>query len=269
METIRSIGLDAGPGVVLNIETAAASDRFILKDVDGLGPPEFDVAISKGVYQGRTPLTREIEFKIALNPNYALGQRPADLRADLYGLITPYADYDYIWVNLNGSSNTVYRVKAWVKRAVPVPMSKDPELQITLACLDPYFRAPVVFSTPTTKNSWTYTNQGSAATGILMNIEMLSNISGFKFTNAWGDRQMSITYDFQTGDLIEIDTNPENRHIYVRRAGNYIDISGRLTAASEWMMLGYKENAFVGFSTSSWKFGTPGGIGHEPKHWGF
>lgn len=269
METIRSISFDAGPGLTLKIADAAPSDRFILKDVDGLGAPDFDVAISKGFYQGRAPLDREIEVKVGLNPNYSIGERPADLRTSLYGMVTPYSDYDYVGVQLQGTTQT-YRTKAWVKRMVPVPMAKDPEVMITLSCENPYFLGAETHLSPAQiaalgKASWTVTNTGSAKTGLLMVVRFLQNTSSFKMTNMWGDRSMEIPYSFLINDRLEIDTNEETRRIYHVRGATVTDVTGRLTPASDWFMLGYNTTGFVGVNTATWAHYD---IGHRPLYWG-
>lgn len=263
MEPIEQIKLVGLHEIDLKIAAAAGSDRFILKGTEGLGPPEFDVAISKGFYQGRTPRDREIEIKVGLNPIYENGERPADLRKELYGLISP-GDSDYITVRLSslarGSTPAKsYTTQGWVRRMEPVPMAKDPTVQVTIACLEPYFRG-TVFSYTTaeldamSKSNFEMPNQGTAQTGFRLNVNFLQGTTQFKITNNWGDRVLAFVYAFLPGDHLQIDTTEEDRKAIVTRNGIQTEISGTMTSGSEWLQLLGGTTYFKGFSTSTWEF---------------
>lgn len=266
MEEIRSISFAGAYDIRLEIANAAVSDRFILKDVDGLGPPDVDVAVSNGLYQGRSTGDREIEVMVGLNPDYSIGERPKDLRNELYGLLTPSADYDYVDVTLQGQ-NEQYRTRAWAKRVSPVPMSRDPQVQITMPCLRSYFTGNIVDINTSTLNKafFTINNKGSASAGFDMTISFTQALSYFKMTNSWGDRKMQFNYAFQTGDQLRIITTEEDRQAVRYRGGVPLEISGTLTADSIWMMLGGRETAFAIEASSSVNIVT---LNYVPRYWG-
>lgn len=268
METINRIVLDAGADITLQIDQASPSDRFILKGVEGLGAPDVDVAISNGFYQGRKTLDREIEFKVGLNPVYSEGERPANLREEIYGLLTPYADYDYVNITLYGSTKSYY-TKGWVRRCVPVPFSKDPEVMVTLATEKPYFVSADVSTSLVglNKSLFTIMNGGSARTGFRFKLYFTQNANEFRITNAWGDRKMVIPYAFQVADELTIKTDVSERGIFHFRPSTdkITELSGLLTSDSEWIQLGYRENIFIGSNVNAW---TPIFINHTPRHWG-
>ena len=66
--------------VDLPITQVSPSDKFILKDISGLGPPDVLVNIGtttypQGVYQGSKPQPRQMIATIGLNPDYFSGRR--------------------------------------------------------------------------------------------------------------------------------------------------------------------------------------------------
>ena len=139
--------------ISLPIVGALPSDVYILKSVEGLGPPEVDVSITKtlnagGVYQGRQPQNREIVLMIGLNPNYKIGQTVSDLRESLYGFLTP-GYLDHVVIEIVNGVTTIAKTIGYVKKIEINPFSKDPQVQVTLACLKPYFEAPtILYITP-------------------------------------------------------------------------------------------------------------------------
>src|SRR4051794_8917947 len=98
---LRMTGLNV---LDLPVVEALLTDKYLLKSVDGLGPPEVDVSIAPtlngpGVYKGRRPQSRQIVALIGLNPDYNDGETASDLRSALYGMLTPGAK-DYISVEI-------------------------------------------------------------------------------------------------------------------------------------------------------------------------
>lgn len=269
MEHITGIKLSAGSEILLNIAGAAASDRFILKGVDGLGPPDVDVAISNGFYQGRKARDREIEIKIGLNPDYTVGERPANLRNEIYSMLTPSADEDYVIVTLQGATQSYY-AKGWVRRCVPVPFSKDPEVMVTFAMEKHWFTGATVFyNTPELatwdKNQFSIFNEGSHPSGFRMQVRFLQATNEFRLSNPFMDRNMTWTYSFQVDDTLTIYTDPTERAAYRTRGGGQLDVSGLLSADSKWLTLGYQENSFSGGAPNTWAFNL---LEYTPKYWG-
>lgn len=255
--------LDGLSDVNLPIVGATPLDPFILKSVDGLGPPDVDVVIANtlhqgGVYQGRRPLSREIVARVGLNPDYSVGERPSDLRTTLYGLLTPGED-DYVMVNLvNDAESVSYTTKAWVKRIEPAIFAKDPEVQIVLPCLQPYLtgiaRDQVTVPGGWTKTNFTIINVATAPAGFQFQVTLTANASSFGITNTNGSRKMVIEYPFLNGDVIKFDTVAGQRKVMRTRSGTPLDVSGFMQSGSEWMMLRGGGNNFLTTGTSSFNW---------------
>lgn len=270
MEEIRKILFAGAYNITLEIADAAASDRFFLAEIDGLGPPGVDVTIAGGVYQGRKSTEREIEVKIGLNPNYALGERPADLRREIYGLLTPPAHRDYVTVVLFGETEN-YTCNAYVKRAVPVPMAKDPQVQVTLVTEKAFFTTADVVFTPAqiaalSTAGWVVNNKGTYPTGFRFQFSIINNLASFILKDDENEsRYMQIAYPFVPGDQLYINSDEDDRFIVLVRGNQSYELSGYLTAGSTWMVLGARENYFYGAGTTSFSIAN---VSYTPKYWG-
>lgn len=262
---LRINGLTA---VDLPIVGATPSDVYILKDVDGLGPPEVDVSIADtlnagGFYQGRRPQSREIVARVGLNPDFSAGQTASDLRASLYGMLTPGAS-DNLTVQIMDGVTVLVQTLGYVKKMEINPFSKDPEVQVTIACLSWYLEVPnLLFVAPADKAAPAIDNVGTAPSGIHLEVVFTSNLSSWTLTNAAG-KKMLVTYAFLTGDKLTIDTRPGSRGIWLVRGGVTTNIIWALSADSTWLMLHGGNNIF---STSSQAFNW-GDVYYLPQHWG-
>lgn len=265
LSKIRLIGLAV---VDLPIIGATPQDVYILKDVDGLGPPEIDVSIADtlnagGVYQGRRAQNKQIVAKVGLNPDYTAGQVPADLRESLYGMLSPSAD-DAIVVQIIDDEDVVAGTTGYVSKIEINPFSDKPEVQMTIDCTKPTFAADtLLFVEPSDTVSPVIVNEGSAPTGLHMELQFTADVTGWTLTHISG-RKMEINYAFLTGDLLEIDTRPGQRGIWVTRVGVRTNIIWALTGDSIWHMLHGGANNFA-TSSSSFDWGD---VYYLPLFWG-
>lgn len=264
MTKLRLVGLSV---VDLPIIGATPQDVYICKSVDGLGPTEIDVSIADtlnagGVYQGRRAQNKQVVSLIGLNPDYSAGQVPADLRDSLYGMLSPSGES--IEVQIVDDEDVVAGITGYVSNIEINPFSNKPEVQMTVKCTKPTFQAPdELFIEVGDTDTPTIDNVGSAPSGVHMELTFSSGLSGWTLTHSSG-RKMEIDYDFLTGDLLEIDTRPGFRGIWVTRSGVRTNIIWALTSDSIWHMLHGGVNAFT---TSSSSF-TWGDVFYLPEFWG-
>lgn len=247
---------------------ASPSDLYILKSVDGLGPPEVDVAIANtlnagGHYQGRRPQNRELVFLIGLNPDYSSGMTASDLRETLYGMLTP-GYTDKVVIDVMDTTTVVATIIGYVSRLETVPFSKDPMVQLTMPCLQQYLEASAdLYVSPASKSAPVITNVGTAPAGFRMEITLTSGLSSWTLSDATGNK-MQITYAFLTNDILKIDTRPGSRGIWVTRSSVTTNIIYALSADSIWYMLYGGANAFT---TSSQAFNWTN-VYYLPQYWG-
>lgn len=265
--------------IQLPVVGALPSDKYILKDSDGLGPPEVDVSISrsltgKGSYQGRQPLDREITLRIGLNPDWGAGITPDDLRSEIYGLLTPptYADYITLFifdVRKAYPNDTVATTRCWAKRVEPVLFSKDPEVQVVLSCLDPYLEAPSLLSyNAVGRNTIAINNPGTAPSGMLINAVFSGPASSFEIQGSLGETILHVDWNFVNGDILYIDSRPGFEQVRVNNTSPFYvkNVAGALTSGSQWPMLRGGNNYFAGVgSNTNWSWGA---VQYRPLFWG-
>jgi Phage tail protein len=262
---IRLNGLSV---VDLPIVDAKPSDIYILKNAMGLGPPEVDVSIvntlnAGGFYQGRRPQPREIVLHIGLNPNYGIDQTASDLRQTLYGMLTPGLT-DNVRIDIMNDDIVLANTTGYVKKLEISPFSNTPEVQMTLACLQQYFLAPVpLYLEPPDKANPLIDNVGTAPAGFHMELTFTAAVTNWTLTDPIGTK-MHIVYNFASGDTLIIDTRPGNRGIWVRRNSVLTNIIYALSTDSIWYMLHGGDNVFT---TSSQAFNW-GDLFYLPQYWG-
>lgn len=265
---IRLVGLDP---IDLHIQSAHPSDPYILKAADGLGPPEVDVAIattiySGGIYQGRRPQGREIVLRVGLNPDYGSYQTASDLREEIYSLLSPgYGQDESVQIHIMNNDALVAQTLGFVKRIEVAAFTQDPEVQITIATLLPYFEAPEEYyqdpmgslSAPELKNI------GTARTGFYMSVRFLETLSSWQISDADGNK-MLFEHNFLANDVLLFDTNPGSRGIWRTRDLITTKVVYILSPDSSWLTLKGGWNTFVTSSPSfEW-----GDVYYRPKFWG-
>jgi len=242
--------------VNLPITGVLPSDKFILKGIDGLGPPDFLVNIGKtlsqgGVFQGTQPQQRQLVIRVGLNPDYSVGETVEGLRETLYGMIVPSvgATTFQIW---NGATLTAIAL-GWVAKMEIVPFAKDPEVQITFDCQDAYFTAPEFINldlSTMSKTTLTIDNIGSVPTGVYLQLTLTANRSSFNMVRSSSIDGIFISYAFLSGDEIDIDTRDGSRNVWVDRAGVTTSLIDVTNLTWGWLQLNRGINSFIMPTTS-------------------
>lgn len=277
-DTVRLVGQET---VYLPILNAGINTAYFVKYIDGLGAPEFDVVLTKNqdartAFSARHTQGRQLIFRIVLNPNYASGQKPRDLRSPFYGLVTPEFNSKGPLVEVIFSKEGVdqFRTSGYVKNLEIAPFNKEPELQLTMICTDPYLHATSLYSHDTFSSTspMTITNYGSAPTGFLAKFNIIANTQTFDLLSGqvgWGPhlRLDAGTETFLAGDEIHIDTNPESRFVGHMRSSSYLQTYEVVkTETSGWPIL------VGGDNTLSWEVGSDKftwiSLEYVPKYWG-
>lgn len=261
---------------------AKPSDPYILKAVDGLGPPEGDVSIVNtsqgGVYQGRRPQLREPVARVGLNPSYALGQTVGSLREQLYGLLSPSGNDERIDFQLMNGAVVVAHAYGYVKRIEINPFTKEPEAQITIACISPYLSDPnATFATPemTYDSGFTYfsvLNGGSAPSGFALSVIFTADHSGslqiFSDASSPFSPILSILHSFVEGDSLTLNTVPGSISIMKTPPGGSSDDAVSILgsySSGPWLQLhSGLNNLKINSPDLDWVFG----LVYTPQYWG-
>lgn len=254
--------------VDLPIKNTTTNDSFVLKAADGLGPPEIDVFVAKtrdlgGYYKGRQTQYREPVLRVGLNPNYKTNVMVHDLRSILYGLLTPNISDQIELVVVNETDELMY-TECYIKKMEIVPFNVIPEVQITMSCLETYFKAlnPVYVEVPI-GTSFQVTNQGTAETGLYFSITITNDLAWLTLTDSRGNA-IKINFRFKANDILQVDTRPGSRAINVIRGGISYNAIYALTVDSTWIKLYGGTNTFT-FSSADYIWND---FYYVPHYWG-
>lgn len=256
--TKYALSLFGSETIELPIFSASIMDKFILKSITGLGPPDFAVNLGKTIYQtsayqGNQPQQRQLVVLMGLNPNYAIGETVESLREILYGLIGT-DESDALDFEVWNDDEQVAIIAGWVSKVEPAIFSKDPLMQITIECIAAYFNAPnpvIVDLTTMSKVTLSFTNVGSIGTGFKLAITLTSALSSYQISNAFG--HMNVTYGFHSGDQIIFDTRDGTRDVVRVRAGVSLSLIDMLDDNSKWLHVTRGLNAIT-MSSSAFNY---------------
>lgn len=277
-DTIRLVG---ATNVDLPLQGLGPLSPFVLKAADGLGPPEVDVSIGAllqggGYYQGRRPQNREPVLRIGLQPEWNINQTAEELRSTLYGLLTPkYGALVELHIRKDGV--TLARTEGHVKKLEVAAFSKDPEVQVTMACLSPYLKSitgvrqtpPLVVSGGNTL--FEIDHIGTAPTGFYAQFQFTAATTGILTISDNGPlgEKLKINRTFAINDILTINTTAGARGIWRSTTANptgLVSILGNLVPDSDWIQLHSGINPLK-ISSPAVVFTSLSTV-HTPTYWG-
>jgi hypothetical protein len=252
---------------------ASAKSPYVIKEVDGLGPPEANPMISTtmnntGVYKGLKPSLREITITLRINPFNILGKTPAELREEyIYEMLMPtYKQPLYVGL-LDETGAEIRTASGYVKTITPNPFSEIPEIQLVISCLRPYFRGAqgTIAAEGAAAGTRIVTYPGNAPGGVNYTVNLTAAMSSFTF--GLNHRQyFHLTFPFLIGDRIVISTEPGSQRAYVSRVGGSIDLSAAISSDDDWPLLDQQGANEINTLTSSYTFGSSS---FNVNYWGY
>lgn len=226
-----------------------ASSPFITNTVDGLGPTEMDVNLTRSVQglgrlSGKRGNLREITFNVMLQPRYELGETLASVRDDLYRsyLRSTRAD-DSLDLRILFQDEEIARTPVHVKRIESNPFAKSGLLQLVLSSTDQYLHRKEPYLIDASEADLVsvtnpiFENIGTATTGFLASVQILANGSSFGLSRVSPSEQFELSYSFLSGDILTFDTRPGSRRATLLRGGQNLNVLTGMTDPSTWLTL--------------------------------
>lgn len=262
--------LEYDDGSLLNIE-----DKYYVKSITGLEPPERTVSISRGAAGGKfggiVTEDREIVVLIGLNPDYDAGETVSLLRQNLYTLLSTGYDpkVNFVFMSVLGPAFHEYGYVGKFEAAI---FDQEPVVQITFEMLNPTFRALAQTTYNPAHLSETAPdvyNSGTAETGFQFAVKFTDTKNGW-FIRQAENRQIGMNFDmtFEAGDILTVSTIPGQMYVHWQKhRGKVKNKLGILTADSEWLMLHPGHNHFV-VPAKVAKWDWHGKLAFTPHYWG-
>ncbi len=270
MLTFTGLRIVGGQTINLPLYDATLRDPYRLANVDGLGPPEVDVQITNalytgGKYHGRRPQNREIVMLIDLNPDFSVNQTPADLRSAFYKSIAPASSTGGIQVQIMNEGAVIAFTNGYVKKVEINPFAKNPQVQLTIACLTPYFMyVNNIESTPEDLLNFMIDNIGDAPSGFEQVVTFTANTGGWSIAKDGSNERLYIDKSFLIGDELHVNTIAGSKDIYMVRDGVTTSLLSFLDPDSTWLQLTAGENHLSHITTDfTWN-----SFVYRPLFWG-
>lgn len=279
MDMLRLHGAET---VDLPIVGADPSGPFILKGVEGLGPPDISVrmartVLEKAIYQGKSVGLRQLIPIVTLQPDWDTGQTAEELRTVLYGLLTPrYGQMVRAEIIYEGVVQAF--AQGHIPKMEPTIFSKDPAVQITLDCDYGYLLSPDTSTQQPVQRdlagqrAFDVVNPGTAPAGFKMGVILRANVGNtlvLSDSNPLGQKMVIDGVNWVSGDRFVVDTRPGTRGVWRGPAGgalvsvlNYMDAS-----VSEWIHLYGGDNALT-INTTAFDWDPAYMFQHQPAYWG-
>lgn len=232
-----------GENIVIPIVGSTIANQFIVKNIDGLGPPPITVnmgalAGNGSIYQGRNMPNRNPVLTIGLNPDFSSDQTVAELRDVIYqALLEPAWNSPEVTIILHDDTKPDRTFSGYVESMDINQFSKSPDLVISILC-----PAWALSGTVTLNGAWdathglTTTNPGTAAAGFdLVVVNGSPSMTGFNITKVPDEiKVFSCSETFYSGDALHINSVPGSRKVEVYRAGVWHNIIDSMDGNVGW-----------------------------------
>ena len=227
--------------VTIPIFGAQPNDPYILKGADGLGPPEVDVFRSGGTLHRLRAKDRQLVFRVGINPQYSgTIQTVSSLRESLYSYVSYQSEPLTIYIM--GPAGELIYTSGYISKFETVPFTKEPMVQMTIDCVEPYFRGPEDVWDLTTTPSRTHVvnNPGNAPSPFYLIAQVVSTATQTSIENqTFGGRFSFPTNSaLVSGDILTLNTNPGVRSVLRFRSSMSTPLTANLYQAQiEWLTL--------------------------------
>lgn len=234
------------------------SGGYSIRSIDGLGPVKAEVSYSDyallpgGVFHSANTGIRNIVLRAGYTPDYASNQTVQSMRKDLYSIAIPgrkvrlYFYDDGVWT---------YWIDGYVETHEPSIFTIDPEVQISILCVDTTFASPN--NTSLTGVSGTNTiiqYAGDAPRGFIFEATLGSAVTWFQVRRhvSGGNQIVQVNRALAAGSRIRIQLERGYKGASLVNSSGMVleNLMGRLQIVNDWPEL-IKGTNSIGVSASA------------------
>lgn len=229
---------------------------FQIKEFKGLNPPKATISTNETAFMDGARFnssklqTRQINIAFVVNKNPEESRRQAYLVIQPKKYIKIYFKSETLDCFTEGyveSLDVSYFAKKQtltVSILCPYPYLKNTEESVNeMSAVTPMFHFPfptsdsLVFGQIDALASYDIENNGSAETGLTIELYARGTVSKPKIIDYISGEYMELDFEMQAGDVITIQTEPGNKSITLLRDGVKSNIFNTLTSTSSWLIL--------------------------------
>lgn len=232
-------------------------------DAEEIVPKFYGVGLqTKPKYYDFGMKPRDIVIRFVLNPRFNLGESYSDVRDELYKVISS-SRTGQIAMHFNSGGTTVARVFGFITKFEVPHFSPLPEVQITMRCIDPMFRAinPVRYLTADIKTDNPIMIPDSLSTaphGFTFQATFKAAAPSFTIqdvqTNPEWKFKITPSGGFLINDVLYFSSEYANKYLYIIRSGSTIQLVDKIEPGSIWPVIfpGINNFHFVDLASINW-----------------
>lgn len=237
--------------------------NYQILNIEGLNPPQAQInttniaGMDGAKFNSAKLQTRNLVITIKINGNAEAN------RIQLYSYFPTKEQVTFYYSN---STRDVF-IKGYVASCEVNPFSQAEQMQISIICTNPYFKAmdeviadisnvtalfefpfsinlgePIPFSTYEANKVTNVFNDGADKTGVLIQIDVLGDVTDILIRNTETGDTFELNYEFQAGDRITINTNAGEKSVRLLRDGVSSNIFGAIVKGSVFLQLATGDN---------------------------
>lgn len=233
-------------GASLSLPLDNVSGGYSLRDILGLDPVKATIVSSSfagadgAQYQSARREERNIKLKLGFEPDYVTTS-VRDLRLKIYNFFMTKSKVD---LRFYDSSGLVVNIVGYVESCETPLFSEEPEVDVSILCLDSDFLDSTSVATSGSSTSGTtetlYHYSGSVETGISFDFNINRALTEFTIYHRGPDgllRTMDFADSFINGDVFSVNTITGTKAVTLTRAGTTTSLLRAKSPQSGWLEL--------------------------------
>ena len=217
--------------ISFSLRYADPEAQYIIRSILGLDAEEIipkfygTSLATKSRYYDFGLKARELVMRIVMNPNFRIDESYSDVRDELYRAIASTRTGLVVLHFLSGGT-TVSRISGFVTKFEASYFVEVPEVQLTIKCDDPMFRAinPVVLDAddlPTANPVILADSLSTAPHGFKMRVEFTASVPSFHIQDKQTSPEWMFTITpataFAARDVLTISSDFSNKAVYYEK----------------------------------------------------
>lgn len=232
--------------------------RYMVRNILGLDAEEITPKfygfglLTKPKYYEFGLKARDIVIRVVLNPQFIIDEEYSDVRDELYRAISATRTGQIV-LHFRSGGTIVSRIFGFITKFEVPYFVRLPEVQLTIRCDDPMFRAinPVEFTTddlPVANPIYIPDSLSTSPHGFSMQVTFTATSPSFTMqddatTPEWKFK-VTPSGGFLTGDVLYFSSDYTNKYLYMIRSGVTTYLVDKIEPSSIWPILFPGTNTF-------------------------
>lgn len=264
--------------VNLSFRDPTSQNVYVAKEIVGLDadeitPKYYGSDSADNGYYDLSIKQRNVVIKISLNPNFASGKSYAELRDDLYKLVSS-SRTGAIQLLFKDGVTTKAAISGFVSKFESPNFTRTPEVQLTIKCTDSMLKAVDQINVDITDLDPTST---------VVTDELSTSPHGFRFGVLFNGTTVDFSVqdavvpnwafevnltgsplgEFSDGDELHFSSEYNNRYLYLIRGFDIVHLVDKIIPTSIWPIIFPGENTLICSDSVDWDY-----ITYFPTYWG-